>query len=90
MTNEEAIAAVEKMPPLGKCCKAMWYGYGAPAGHCDEPAWSGQIKGRFTEWDPEQRREVELYGGHPWCCPKHGGLTEKEAVSAALARARTP
>lgn len=64
---------------LGRCSKAMWWGYGAPAGTCDEPAWSGQIKGRYGEWINGYWYELSV--GGEFACPRHGGLTEAEYVT---------
>lgn len=48
----------------GFCDKALWYGWGGDAGHCDKPAWGPTPKGYG-------RREGET----PllWACPEHGG-----------------
>ena len=52
------------------CRKAMWSGYGTPAGHCDAPAYGPECLMRDKpEWwtSPGIAR-----------CPRHGGPTVEE------------
>lgn len=53
------------------CRKAMWWGYGAPAGHCDAPAYGPEkhMRDQVPEWwtSPEIAR-----------CPAHGGPSIEE------------
>ena len=48
-----------------ECCKPLWFGFGAPAGHCRAPAYGEQIHDRD-------------YSVAPWACPAHGGPTLAE------------
>ena len=52
------------------CRKAMWSGYGTPAGTCDEPAYGPQKEMRDFQggW---MAHEIAR-------CPKHGGPTMEE------------
>ncbi len=47
-------------PGPGWCHKAMWYGWGGPAGCCDKPAYGPTPLG----W-----KRMPLI----WACPSHGG-----------------
>lgn len=62
MTRDEASA---KEPLEMRCQQAMWWGYGAPAGVCGEPAYGPASHMRT---DPKYWTCAEIAR-----CPKHGG-----------------
>lgn len=73
-TDEEAVAALLKEAPP-RCRKAMWFGTGAPAGTCDEPAYGPDTAIKDPGWllmEPEVFR-----------CPLHGGPTLEQRASVS-------
>jgi hypothetical protein len=59
-----------EQPIKMRCRKAMWFGYGAPAGHCDEPAYGPEK--HMRDW-PGGWTEAGIAR-----CPNHGGPTVEE------------
>jgi hypothetical protein len=57
------------------CHSAMWTGYGAPAGTCDEPAFSNEI--HLNALSMMLCRETTR-------CPKHGGFDIDAAAALAI------
>lgn len=57
------------------CHKAMWSGYGAPAGTCDEPAFTDEIHPNTLAMILCQ--DISR-------CPKHGGFDLGAAASLAI------
>lgn len=68
-TDEEAIMALLKEAPA-RCRKAMWFGWGGPAGTCDEPAYGPDTAIK----DPGILR----YATEVFRCPLHGGPAPTE------------
>ena len=53
-----------------RCCAPLWWGYGAPAGHCNAPAYGPQ----------KHMRDEDRWWTEPQIarCPDHGGPTVEE------------
>ena len=73
-TIKEAVMDLLKDRKL-HCHKAMWSGYGTPAGTCDEPAFSDDIHPNTV---------AMMLCAETARCPKHGGLVLEAAAEMAI------
>lgn len=60
-----------------RCGKALWFGYGAPAGICGEQAFGGEVHVNTLGMFVERRQGLPR-------CPKHGGLDLSASAAIAL------
>jgi hypothetical protein len=73
-TAKQAVAELN-MNMKRVCHKAMWTGYGAPAGICGEPAYTDEIHANSL---------AMILCQDIGRCPKHGGLDLNAAAALAL------
>jgi len=73
-TKKEAVMDLLKNANF-HCHKAMWFGWGGPAGTCDEPAYGSEV----------HPNSISLFlSAECSRCPKHGGFDIGAAASLAL------
>lgn len=83
-TRRFAMMDLQQEAPLS-CRKALWWGYGAPAGTCGEKAYgSDPTPYRPKTWTyPEQLSEIS-FNRQLARCPDHGGPTWEKAIALML------
>lgn len=83
-TRRLAMMALQEDDPL-RCRQPLWWGYGAPAGHCGEKAFGSEVGSyKPATWRfPEQFGEL-WFEPQTARCPNHGGPTREKAIAVML------
>ena len=83
-TRRLAMMALQEEAPL-RCGKPLWWGYGAPAGHCGEKSF-GSFVGEYMPktWGRSEQFKELWFSPQTARCQKHGGPTWEKAVEIML------
>jgi hypothetical protein len=86
-TRRLAMMALQAEHPL-RCQKAMWFGYGGPAGVCGEKAYGNFIgKDSPARWPQPAKHKQMWLSPQTARCPNHGGPTWEKAIEIVLSDA---
>lgn len=76
-TRRLAMMALQQESPL-RCQQALWWGYGAPAGVCGEPAYGNYVG------LPRLNNQELWFTKQTARCPNHGGPTWEKATEEMI------
>lgn len=76
-TRRLAMMALQTEAPL-RCQKALWFGYGAPAGVCGEKSYGNYVG------LPRLRNQEIWFTPQTARCPKHDGPTWEKAIEEMI------